>query len=174
MKFKRPKITTMLIVFALIIYGGVMLISIQTATIERQSVNNALAVEAARLEIEVAELEFALTRYEAYETARIKIENLRAEEARIEERIAQLEEAAEDSEVRETNEAGMEILKRDRADIEADIVREEANLARLRNELDLALENFNAVDASSIIAEIARTHLGLELPGVQVIRESGN
>ena len=174
MKFSRPKITTMLIVFALIIYGGVMLISIQTATNEAQEVNRKLALEAAKLEIEVAELEFAIGRYMAYENARANIENLRAEEMAIEDRIAELERAAEDSEIREVNEAGLVILKRSRDEIEVDIMRAEADLYVLRNELEAAISHFNAVDASSVIAEIAREHLGLVLPGEIILHESGN
>jgi cell division protein FtsB len=174
MKFKRPKITTMLIVFALIIYGGVLLITIQAATIEGQSINNELALRAATLEIEVAELEFAIGRYLAYETARLNIENMRAEEEAMEERIFELELAAIDSEVPEVNEAGLQVLKRSREDIERDIIRAEADLYRLRNDLESAISHFNAVDASSVIAEIAREHLGLVLPGEIIIHETGN
>jgi cell division protein FtsB len=174
MKFGRPKITTMLIVFALIIYGGVMLISIQTATIEGEDINRRLALEAAKLEVEVAELEFAIGRYMAYETQRMNIENLRNEEASIEERILELERAAEDTEVREVNEAGLVILKRSREEIEADIGRAYIELLRLQSELEQAVAHFNAIDASSVIAEIAREHLGLVLPGEIILHDSGN
>ena len=174
MKFSRPKITTMLIVFALIIYGGVMLISIQTATNEAEEINRKLALEAAKLEIEVAELEFAIGRYMAYENARAHIESLRVEERAIEDRIAELELAAEDSDIREVNEAGLVILKRSRDEIELDIMRAEADLYVLRTELESAISHFNAVDASSVIAEIAREHLGLVLPGEIILHDGGN
>ena len=172
MKFKRPKITTMLIVFALIIYGGVLIVTIQTATAEGEHVNEKLALEAARLEIEVAELEFAIGRYMAYESARQHIENLREQEIAIEERITELEQALLDSGVTETNDAGVIILKRDKADIEADILRAELDLVRLQNDLEQAMSNFNAVDASSVIAEIAREHLGLTLPGEIILNDN--
>ena len=165
MRFKRPKLTTMLIVFALIIYGGVLLITIQAATREGENVNRNLAMEASKLEIEVAELEFAINRYIAYENARLQIEELRERELTIKERIKELEEAALDSTVYETNEAGVRILKRSLEEIEEDIAAAEVELARLQRELDAAIANFNAVDAASVIAEIAREHLGLTLPG---------
>ena len=174
MKFKRPKITTMLTVFALIIYAGVLIITIQTATIEGEEVNRKLAEDAARLEIEVAELEFAIGRYLAYETARQNIENLRAEEIALEDRIAELEEEVARSGITERNEAGLIILRRSKEEIEIDIARAEIRLAQLRSDLDTAIDHFNAVDASRVIAEIARDHLGLELPGEIVIHESGN
>ena len=172
MKFKRPKITTMLIVFALIIYGGVMIVTIQAATAEGESVNEKLALEAARLEIEVAELEFAIGRYLAYENARQHIEDLRMEEIAIEERIKELEAAHSDAGITERNDAGLIILKRSQAEIEADILRAEMDLARLQNDLQNATANFNAIDASSVIAEIAREHLGLVLPGEIILHET--
>lgn len=174
MKFKRPKITTMLTVFALIIYGGVLLVNIQTSTIEGESVNNTLALEAARLEVEVAELEFAIMRYMAYESRRQEIADLRIAEIEIEERIRELELALANTAVTERNEDGLIILQRNREDIEADILRAEADLIRLQAELDMATEHFNAVDVASIIAEIAREHLGLVLPGEIILNEGSN
>ena len=165
----RPKITTMLTVFALIIYAGVLIINIQTATIEGESINSKLALEAARLEVEVAELEFAIGRYMAYVNAGIKLEELRIAMAETEERIAELQ--AELTRPGSTTTIhDVNALERTKDHIEQDILMAEVELIHLQTELDLATESFNAVDVSNVIAEIARTHLGLELPDEIVIR----
>ena len=177
MRLKRPKITTMLIVFALIIYGGVLIISIQSATTEGLAENNRLAMEAARLEIEVAELEFAIGRYMAYETARVNLETLIAELAEKEDTIARLEDAILNEGmlvVSDAQDDDVSLLQRDIAELEEEIAEAFLERTRLQAELDLATENFNAVDIADVIAEIARVHLGLERPGEIILHESNN
>ena len=177
MKLKRPKITTMLIVFALIIYGGVLIISIQNATTEGLAENNRLALEAARLEIEVAELEFAIERYMAYETARINLETLMAELSEKENKIILLEDAIANQGMLVVNdplEDEVSLLQRDIAELEEEIAAAVLERTRIQGELELATENFNAVDIADVIAEIARVHLGLERPGEIILHETNN
>ena len=177
MKLKRPKITTMLVVFALIIYGGVLIISIQTATIEGLAENDRLALEAARLEIEVAELEFAIGRYMAYETARVNLETLMAELAKKEYTIARLEDAISNQgllTVSDAQDDEVSLIKKDIEELEEAIAEALLERARLQTELELATENFNAVDIADVIAELARVHLGLERPGEIILHETGN
>jgi hypothetical protein len=170
MKLKRPKITTMFIVFALIIYAGVLIVNIQAETQAGEGINRELALEAARLEVEVAELEFAIERYMAYENARLAIENLFADLAAKEERIAELENAI--ARALPVMDEELDILIHNAAEIEERIVLAELEKARLEAELEAATENFNAVDVADVIAEIARTHLGLEMQGEIILHEA--
>jgi cell division protein FtsB len=170
MKLKRPKITTMLIVFALIIYGGVLIVNIQAETQIGQDINRELALEAARLEIEVAELEFAIDRYMAYETARIALESLLEDLAATEDKIAELENAILHAIPIEDEE--LDILIHDAAQIEERIAAAEIERVRLETELEEATANFNSVDVADVIAEIARTHLGLEMQGEIILHET--
>ena len=172
MRFKRPKLTTMFIVFALIIYGVVLLITIQTATNEREIENNRLALEASRLEIEVAELEYAIGRYLAYENARANLESLMEEAAVLDLRIIELEDIYSNPSAPYTDNEELNVLRADRALLETEIIRAQTERDLLQTELDIATANFNAADASDVIAEIARIHLGLVLPGEIVLHKN--
>jgi len=177
MKIKRPKITTILVVFALIIYGGALIISIQNATVERERENNRLALEVAELEIEVAELEFAIARYMEYEAARAILEAAITSLSSIDDTIARLEDAIANQgmyEMVDPESGEFSLLQRDIAELEEEKAQALLERTGLQAELEIATRNFNDVDISDVIAEIARVHLGLERPEEIILHETGN
>ena len=177
MKITRPKITTILVVFALIIYGGALIISIQGATVDAERENNRLALQVAELEVEVAELEFAIERYMEYEAARITLEAAIASLSSIEDIITRLEDAISNQglyAVVDPENGELSFIERDAAELEDEKAQALLERTRLQAELEIATESFNDVDISDVIAEIARAHLGLERHGEIILHETGN